>query len=101
MTTSICINTAHATNTVIVVVGPRCWGSGKSLQQAVAIARKNYAAAGHMEYNAYVCSPDFCVDDMGVLHAKSVTPLCEIRYAGEMKVATYPDGRAVKKGAKV
>lgn len=72
----------------IVVVGPQCWGSGRTLQQAVAKCRNNwpsfYRSEG-MPYNAYEASEDFQVDDMGTITAQSLKKIREVRFDNGVK----------------
>jgi len=75
---------------VIVVVGPQCWGSGDSMQQAVSKARRCFPTYGEkrfMPYNAYEASPDFEVDEMGYITAIKLRKIREVRYEGNMQIA--------------
>lgn len=73
----------------IVVVGPRCWGAGKTLQAALAKARQNYPTYGGsnpMPYNAYEASEDFEVDGMGTISARELKRIREVRFEGGEKI---------------
>jgi hypothetical protein len=52
--------------THILVIGPRCWGKGESLKQAIMRARVNYFG-GPMPYVAYSVPADAWVDGDGAI----------------------------------
>jgi hypothetical protein len=65
-----------------VVVGPRCYGNGKTLAAAVKAAKKHYPSyqdPERMPYNAYEASPDWTVDDFGAISATTLTKIKEHR----------------------
>lgn len=76
----------------IVVVGPNCWGAGKSMRQAVAKARINFPAglmkdrSGRMPYNAYEASDDFDVGPSGTITGSRIKRIREVRYEGDKQI---------------
>lgn len=88
-------------NTLItVVIGPYCWGSGKSLKQAFAKARCNYPTFGEkksMPYTEYEVSEDFEVDPTGTITATTLNKRREVRYEGDMRITTvFPAGNVYR-----
>ena len=51
-----------------IVIGPRCWGKGRSIKQATANAKKNWPQLDRpygWSYAAYEVHPDSWVDELG------------------------------------
>lgn len=55
-----------------LVVGPFCWGKGKSISEARKKAKQNWSRtmAPKWKERVYEISEDGYVDDMGTVHAK-------------------------------
>lgn len=70
--------------TIFVVVGPRCYGSGATLKQAISRCRCAYptyrANKYEMPFNAYTATPDWEIDGHGTLSASKLTKLREVRF---------------------
>lgn len=50
----------------ILVIGDRCWGKGKTLDDALAVARAHGGAAGVRRYMAYLAHPKTYVEEMTI-----------------------------------
>jgi hypothetical protein len=78
----------------IAVIGPHCYGIGRTIQQALARARVNrptFYAASPMPYNAYRASEDVEVDGMGNISATILHKIREVRYRDGQKIVRLKD----------
>lgn len=80
--------------THILVIGPRCWGKGTTLKQAVMRAIQNYSGQGPMPYVAYATPADAEVDETGAIvwddGSIKVKKIRSVSYqGGKQKVETF------------
>ena len=67
-----------------VVIGPRCYGSGATLKQAISRCRCAYptyrTGKYEMPFNAYFAADDWTIDGQGTIYASELTKLREVRF---------------------
>lgn len=66
----------------ILVVGDRCWGRGKTVEEALAKARKEGGAAGVRSYAVFLAAADSHVDEVngGIFHPSGLRPAVIMRH---------------------